>query len=257
MKLKSFYGLLGLFVLLTLAETLGRMGIIDARYFPFPSNAIRRLVQLIATNEDSSSGFFREHLAASAWRFSIGVILSVAISLVLTMASGISEISKRLSSAIIGFLYPLPKSAVFPLLLLVFGLNDGAHIALITIGSVAMMLATTLAGLQRLEAAGYMEVARILKLRPWITAKKILLPGLLPEFMHGIKLGASYALVLLLVGEMIVTRQGIGVFLWAAWDQFNILDLYAMFYLISVIGFLLFGVFDYLGERFSDSQRAV
>ena len=257
MKLKSFYGLLGLFVLLALAETLGRMGVIDARYFPFPSNAIRRMVQLVATNEDSSSGLFREHLAASAWRFSNGVILSLAISLVLTMASGFSEISKRLSSAIIGFLYPLPKSAVFPLLLLVFGLNDGAHIALITMGSVAIMLATTLAGLQRLEAAGYMEVARILKIRPWITVTKILLPGLLPEFTHGIKLGASYALVLLLVGEMIVTRQGVGVFLWAAWDQFNILDLYAMFYLVSLIGFLLFGIFDYLGERFSDSQRAV
>ena len=70
MKLKSFYGLLGLFVLLALAETLGRMGVIDARYFPFPSNAIRRMVQLVATNEDSSSGLFREHLAASAWRFS-------------------------------------------------------------------------------------------------------------------------------------------------------------------------------------------
>lgn len=257
MRLKSFYGLVGLFFLLAFAEVLGRFDLIDSRYFPFPSHAIRRLVELITSNDDSSSGSFRDHLAASTWRFSIGVFISVIISLFLTMASGISEVSKRLSSAIIGFLYPLPKSAVFPLLLLVFGLNDGAHIALITMGSVAMMLATTLAGLQRLEAAGYMEVARILKIRPWMTAKKVLFPGLLPEFMHGIKLGASYALVLLLVGEMIVTRQGVGVFLWAAWDQFNLLNLYAMFYLISVTGFLLFGIFDYLGERFSDSQKAV
>lgn len=257
MRIKSFYGLIGLLFLLAITEASGRMGILDARYFPYPTKAVARLIELIVSNEDSASGRFHDHIFASTWRFFVGVTFAIIISLVLTMASGMSEISKRMSSAVIGFLYPLPKSAVFPLLLLVFGLNDGAHIALIAMGSVSIMLATTLAGLQRLEASGYMEIARILKLGSWTIAEKILFPGLLPEFMHGMKLGASYALVLLLVGEMTVTRQGIGVFLWAAWDQFNIVDLYAMFYLISAVGFILFGIFDYLGERFTDSQRAV
>lgn len=257
MKIKSFYGLIGLTFLLATAEALGRLGQFDTRFFPLPSQALLRLAQLIANNEDSSSGLFREHLTASAWRFSNGVAISIVITLFLTVLSGTSETVQRLSSAIIGFIYPLPKSAVFPFLLLLFGVKDGAHIALIAMGAVAVMLATTLAGLQRLEASGYLEIARVLKIDPWVRIRKILLPGLLPEFMHGIKLGASYALVLLLVGEMIVTRQGVGVFLWAAWDQFNMIDLYAIFYLISATGFVLFGMFDYLGERFSDSQRAV
>jgi NitT/TauT family transport system permease protein len=161
------------------------------------------------------------------------------------------------ANGLIGFLYPLPKSAVFPLLLLIFGIDGGAHVALIAMGAVALMLTTTIAGLSRLEAAGYMEVARILKLKRGQFVVRVLLPGLLPEFVHGLKLGASYGLVLLVVSEMLATRFGIGVFLWAAWDQFKVLDLYAALFLISGVGFVIYGALDAVGTRFQDSQRSV
>ncbi len=257
LRLRSFAGLLGLLILFLVLEICSASNWLDPRYFPRPSSALIRLFHLAFNNEMSTSGTFYEHLSASLVRFLSGVSIAALFSFLLVLGSGISVTIKRMSSAIIGFLYPLPKSAVFPLLLLVFGINNGAHIALIVLGSVAMMLATSLAGLQRLEAAGYLELARAMKLNRRMTARKVLIPGLLPEFMHSLKLGLSYGLVLLLVGEMIVTRLGVGVLLWAAWDQFNFVDLFAIFYLISLTGFLIFGFFDWLGEKFSVSQRAV
>lgn len=256
-RLRSFAGLFGLLALFLVIEICSASNWLDPRYFPRPSAALMRLFQLAINNEVSTSGTFYEHLSASMTRFLGGICIAAVISFFLVLGSGISITVKRMSSGIIGFLYPLPKSAVFPLLLLVFGINNGAHIALIVLGSVSMMLATSLAGLQRLEAAGYLELARAMKLNRRMTAQKVLIPGLLPEFMHSLKLGISYALVLLLVGEMIVTRLGVGVLLWAAWDQFNFVDLFAIFYLISLTGFLIFGFFDWLGEKFSVSQRAL
>jgi ABC-type nitrate/sulfonate/bicarbonate transport system permease component len=256
-RIRSFAGLLGLLLIFFILEASSASGLLDPRYFPRPSTALSRLFSLAINNEVTNSGTFYEHLLASCMRFAAGVSIASAVSFLLVMGSGISVTAKNMSSAVIGFLYPLPKSAVFPLLLLVFGINNGAHIALIVLGSVAMMLATSLAGLQRLEAAGYLELARAMKLNRRMTIRKVLIPGLLPEFMHSLKLGLSYGLVLLLVGEMIVTRQGVGVLLWAAWDQFNFVDLFAVFYLISLTGFMIFGLFDWLGEKFSASQRAV
>lgn len=256
-RLSSFAGLLGLIGLLLLLEVLSASNFLDPRYFPRPSEAIVRLGQFALGNEDFASGTFYDHLGASFFRFATGVCLAAIISFALVLGSGMNVAIKRISSAIIGFLYPLPKSAVFPLLLLIFGINNGAHVALIVMGSVSMMLATSLAGLQRLEASGYLELARALKLNRITLARKVLIPGLLPEFMHSLKLGLSYGLVLLIVGEMIVTRLGVGVLLWASWDQFNFVDLFAIFYLISFSGFFIFGFFDWLGEKFSVSQRAV
>lgn len=250
-------GLGFLLVLLLLLEIGARLGGLDARFFPPPSSVIPRMLELFMDRDIGASGSFHAHLIASASRFGIAMVFSIAISLFLTIAAGLGSKFRILMSALIGFLYPLPKSALFPLFLIVFGLGGGAHIAMITLGAVALMLATGLAGLQRLEATGYMELARILKLEPRTVVRKILLPGLLPEFMHGLKLGASYGLVLLIVSEMLVTRFGLGVFLWSAWDQFKILDLYAVMYLISGLGFLIFGIFDMLGEKFADSQRSV
>lgn len=253
----SFTGFIGLLVVLFILEALSYANILDPRLFPSPSVSLSRLFELLVENQTTNSGTFHEHLGASLIRFLSGVSIAAVISFFLALGSGINGTTKHVSSALIGFIYPLPKSAIFPLLLIAFGINDGAHISLITLGATAIMLATSLAGLQRLEAAGYLELARSMRLSHKAHAIKVLVPGLLPEFMHSLKLGLSYGLVLLLVGEMIVTRQGVGVLLWAAWDQFNFVDLFAVFYLISLTGFLIFGFFDWLGERFSISQRAV
>ncbi len=256
-KAKSFTGLVLLGAILLLTEVASRFGALDPRFFPPPSAVIGRVGELLLNRDVGASGDFHQHLAASATKFGVALLIAAMASLVLTVIAGLNKTFRTLVSGVIGFLYPLPKSAVFPFLLLVFGIGGGAHIALIAMGAVALMLATAVAGLQRLEAAGYMEIVRILQLKTGAVVRKVLLPGLLPEFMHGIKLGASYGLFLLIVSEMLVTRFGLGVFLWAAWDQFKVLDLYAVLYLISGLGFVIFGVFDALGEKFADSQRSV
>ena len=257
MKVRSCLSLSFLLALLIFLEIGARLGGWDARFFPTPSSVLGRMFELFMERDAGASGSFHEHLMASASRFGIALGLSITMSVILTIGAGLSSRFRVLMSALIGFLYPLPKSALFPLFLIVFGLSGGAHVAMIALGAVALMLATGLAGLQRLEAAGYMELVRILKIKPLTIVRKVLLPGLLPEFMHGFKLGASYGLVLLIVSEMLVTRFGLGVFLWSAWDQFKVLDLYAVIYLISGLGFLIFGVFDALGEKFADSQASV
>lgn len=257
MRAKSFTGLVLLVAILLVMELASRFGALDPKFFPPPSSVMSRVIELLKDQDVGASGSFHEHLIASASKFGAAIVVSVVISLILTIAAGLSRTFRTVVSGIIGFLYPLPKSAVFPFLLIVFGIGGGAHVALIALGAIALMLATAVAGLQRLEAAGYMEIVRILKLKPSAIVRKVLLPGLLPEFMHGLKLGASYGLVLLIVSEMLVTRFGLGVFLWSAWDQFKVLDLYAVLYLISGLGFVIFGVFDALGEKFADSQRSV
>jgi ABC-type nitrate/sulfonate/bicarbonate transport system permease component len=254
---RSFNGLIGLLGLLLFFEVIASMQLLDTRYFPKPTTALARLFDLVLKNEETSYGAFYEHLQASSIRFIVGVSIAGIFNFLLAIGAGLSEIVKHLSSAIVGFLYPLPKSALFPLFLLLFGLNNVAHIALIAVGAFAIMLPTSIAGLQRLEIAGYLELSRFLRISPLAKLKKVLIPGLMTEFMQSLKLGLSYALVLLLVSEMIVTRQGLGVLLWAAWDQFNFVDLFAIFYFVSFAGLFIFGMFDWLGEKFAVSQRAV
>jgi NitT/TauT family transport system permease protein len=203
------------------------------------------------------SGQFLEHVWASLARLFVALLGAAGLTLIFSIGAGLNEHIRRFMGALIGFLYPIPKSAVLPLLLLVFGIDGTAQIFLTMVGGATLMLATVFAGLNRLEASGYLEISRILQLNRRTKVFRVLLPGLMPEFMHGFKLGASYAIVLLIVSEMIATQLGVGVLLWASWDQFKILDLYAMLYLICGTGFVVFGLFDFIGERFADSQRSV
>jgi ABC-type nitrate/sulfonate/bicarbonate transport system permease component len=85
----------------------------------------------------------------------------------------------------------------------------------------------------------------------------VTLPGLVPDFVQGLKLGSSYALVLMVVTEMMMTRQGLGVMLWAAWDNFRIVELYSILYLICFLGVGIFVMMETLGEWAMEFQRAV
>ena len=257
MRIRPFSGLIWLVAILVATEIACVVGLLDPHFFPRPSTVISRLFQLFSENEITFSGRFLEHVWASTERLLLALAGASIMTLILSIRAGLNEHIRRFLGAIIGFLYPLPKSAVLPLMLLVFGIDGTAQIVLTMIGAVTFMLATIFAGLNRLEASGYLEISRILHLRTKTKVLRVLLPGLLPEFMHGFKLGASYAIVILIVSEMIATRLGVGVLLWASWDQFKILDLYAMLYLICGTGFLIFDLFDFLGEHFVDSQRSV
>jgi NitT/TauT family transport system permease protein len=252
MKAKSAWAGLGLLILLLLVLELGvKWAGWDARFFPAPSRVLSHLADL------ADQALFREHLHASLSRWGLGLGLAVGISLALIVLASLWSWARGFLNACAGLLYPLPKSAIFPMFLLLFGIDGAAHVALIALGALSLILATVLAGFHRLEAAGYLPLARNLRLSRWHTLRFVTLPGLVPDFVQGLKLGSSYALVLMVVTEMMMTRQGLGVMLWAAWDNFRIVELYSILYLICFLGVGIFVMMETLGEWAMEFQRAV
>ncbi len=252
MRARSAWAGLGLFLFgLLLAEVGVRFLGWDSRFFPAPSTILARLTLML--QEPS----FREHVLASGIRWSLGLCIAMLLSVALVVLASLWSGARSFLNALVGLLTPLPKSAVFPMFLLLFGIEGAGHVALITMGASSLILATLLAGLVRLEAVGYLPLARALSLNRWRTLVRVILPGLVPDFIQGLKLGSNYALVLVVVSEMMMTRKGLGVVLWASWDNFRIVDLYAVLYLICLIGMATFVVFEHLNEWAMDYQKGV
>src|SRR5712691_13054617 len=115
-------GLLSPALLLLLWEGLARLGWIDQRFFPAPSSILATFAHL------SASGELWANLAASLTRLFWGCLVGGIPALALGLAMGLYRPVRAIVDPLVAATYPVPKSAILPLVLLIFGLGEASKI---------------------------------------------------------------------------------------------------------------------------------
>ncbi len=226
-------------LLLLVWEALGRFGLVDVRFFPPPSDIAGTFATLV------SSGELWEHAVTSLGRIAIGFLIGALPGLVLGIVMGLSRWVRAALSPMVGALYPIPKSAILPLLLLIFGTGEGSKYAIVASGVFFLVLLNTVAGVLSIEPV-YLDVGRNFGASRVQTFLTIALPGALPLIFTGIRLAWGVALILIVVGEIFASRSGLGYFINISYQTFQVEKMYAGLIVLSVIGYLSFLVLDEL-----------
>jgi NitT/TauT family transport system permease protein len=220
------------FALLVIWELCARFDLIDTRFFPAPSSVLTTLFEMIR------SGELVAHTAVSLQRLAYGTVIGAVPALVLGIAMGLNRPMRALFDPLIAATYPIPKSAILPLALLIFGLGEGSKIFMVAIGVFFPMVINTTTGVLEINKI-YLDVGRNFKANRWHTFWTIALPGSLPVIMTGFKLGIGIGLVLIAVAEMVGAKSGLGYLIWSAWSTFAVEQMYVGLFVIAIIGFLI------------------
>jgi NitT/TauT family transport system permease protein len=218
--------------LLVLWELASLAGFLDARFFPSPSKILQTLVAL------SSSGELWANVGASLQRLFWGFLLGGVPALVLGISMGLSPLLRAIVDPIVSATYPIPKSAIMPLLLLIFGLGEGSKVVMVAIGVFYPVLINSMAGVMEIKKI-YLDVGQNFRASRWNMFRTIALPGALPLIMSGVKLGVGMGLILIAIAEMIGAKSGLGYMIWNAWEILSVEVMYAGLISIAVLGFLL------------------
>jgi NitT/TauT family transport system permease protein len=216
--------------LLTLWELCARFGFIDTRFFPAPSSVIATMVEMLGTGE------LVTHTAVSMQRLLYGAIIGGVPALILGIAMGLNRPIRALFDPLISATYPVPKSAILPLALLIFGLGEGSKIFMVAIGVFFPVVINATTGVLEINKI-YLDVGQNFKASRWNTFWTIALPGALPVIMTGFKLGIGIGLVLIAVAEMVGAKSGLGYLIWSAWETFAVAKMYVGLFVIALIGF--------------------
>jgi len=230
--------------LMALWELSSRSGWIDPAFFPPPTAVLIRLAELLF--QDAG---FRQHLSDSGYRLVAAVLIAAPAAVALGVASELNALLGRLLRPLVALTYPLPKLALFPLLLVILGVGDGSKIALIAIGVFFLVLINTAKGVRGVLRSGYLDITRVYRVPRHTVIHQVILKGAFPDILIGLKAGIGYGLVMVVASEYTVSRTGIGVFIWNAWDQFRIMDIYSGIFSISLIGLAISAFFDWLEGR--------
>lgn len=230
-----------LFIILTW-EVLVHFNLINSSFFPSPFSIIEYSL-LHVFGEDN---FLLVNYLDSIQRLFLGAIFSIPLALCLSIFIFINKYAYSFLSPLVNFCYPIPKLAIYPLLLYLFGIGDFSKILIIGLGIFFLTTFNTLLGFAGIKSRGYLTSVDIYKIPKKSVIFNILLKGSYLEILEGIKLGLGYGLVMIVASEFTVSQNGIGHVMWNAWDQFRIIDVYAGLLILSLTGVCIFSFFDKL-----------
>ena len=218
--------------LLVVWELAARAHLIDTRFFPAPSSVIAVLIEMLR------SGELVTNTLVSLRRLALGTLVGGVPALVLGVVMGINRWVRAVVDPLVAATYPIPKSAILPLALLIFGLGEGSKIFMVAIGVFFPVVINATTGVLEINRI-YLDVGRHSNANRWNTFWTIALPGALPVIMTGFKLGIGIGLVLIAIAEMIGAKSGLGYMIWTAWETFSVEQMYVGLFMIAIIGFVL------------------
>jgi NitT/TauT family transport system permease protein len=219
-------------LLLAIWEMAARAGLIDQRFFPAPTKIFATFLSLV------SDGSLWSNTWATMQRLFWGTLVGGIPGLLLGVAIGLSRPLKAIVDPLISATYPVPKSAIFPLLLLICGLGEASKIAMVAIGVFYPVLINTATGVLEINKI-FLDVGRNYGANRWHVFSTIALPGAVPHIMSGIKLGLGLGLMLIAIAEMIGSKSGLGYMIWNAWELLSVEQMYVGLLVIAFLGFLI------------------
>lgn len=162
-----------------------------------------------AFSEMTSSGQLQEDLMISLGRVIKGFLASSVVGIFLGSVMGMYGRAKRLFLPTITVIRQIPMVAWIPLIILWAGIGESSKVIIIMVAAVFPILINTLSGIEG-TPEGYVEVARLYKLKKWKTFTKVYLPHALPQILVGLKLGLGVSWMAVVASELIAASTGIG-----------------------------------------------
>lgn len=183
-------------------------------------------------------GTIVETVAVSLGRLLGGLLIATVVGVILGLAIGSRKRVDEATSVIIQFLRMVSPLAWTPIAIVLFGIGSPPVVFLIAIAAVWPVTMNTVAGVRALDP-NWGLLARSLGATPFEILKSIVVPGIRPHVLTGIRLALGVAWIVIVPAEMLGVDSGLGYQILNARDQLDYSLLAAIMLLIGVIGFSL------------------
>ncbi|MGO1628904.1 MULTISPECIES: ABC transporter permease [unclassified Microbacterium] len=236
-------------LLLTLWEIAAQTGLIDSRLYSPPSAIGIRGWEMVA------SGDLWIHVGATIARLAVGFIAGSAAGIVVGLLMGLWRPVRAALEPTFTALYALPKIAILPLLLLIFGLTETPKILSVAISVFFVVQINTLSGIMQIDAR-ILEAARAYKAKGMNLFRHVLLPGALPAIMTGLRVSAGMAVIVITAVEFVASNEGLGYLIWNSWQLFQPATMFVGLITVALIGASVTGLIILLERALVPWRRA-
>lgn len=209
----------------------GLAALAGAQVLTGPLDTLRTLIAMMA--DPSFSG----HLIETGRAFLLALGIAWSAGLLMGLVLGAHRLSGEVFEPVLVALYSIPKIALYPVILLLFGLGMWAKVAFGALHGVIPVALFTMNAVRSLPAQ-LVRAGRSMRLSPRQLALHVLVPATLPEIVTGFRVGFSLTLLGTLIGEMFASQRGIGHLLIKAMENNDTRTIMALALLLLVFATL-------------------
>ncbi|WP_375304948.1 ABC transporter permease [Bradyrhizobium sp. A11] len=210
--------------------------------FPTAVEAIRAIPDILGDKESLLN------ILASLRRMAVGFCVAVLISIPLGLLMGRSRSVAAFFNPLLMVIYPVPKAALMPIIMLWLGVGDITKTLVIFLGVSLPVIYHSFEGAKAVEEKMLWSGAAM-GLSPVQRLVRIVLPAALPEILTGCRTGLVLALITMITSEMIARQSGAGNILFNALDMGQYDTVFAMIIIVGAMGICLDAIFERVRAR--------
>ena len=191
---------------------------------------------------------FTSDLLPSLQRFAIGYALAVVLGAVFGLGLGMLPAFRALMMPLVSFLRAIPPVAMLPPAIIILGIGNTMRVFIIAFICVWPIVLNTADGVAELDRT-MLSTARAYGLSKWERLRTVILPATTPRIFAGMRTSLTFALLLMIISELVAGTSGIGAFLISAQQRFQIPDMWAAIILLGLLGIVLNYLFTLVERR--------
>lgn len=219
---------IGLFALIW--ELVVRMGLVAPDVLPAFSDVVRAAGNFLTDEQ------FYHHASVSLYRALSGGALACLIGAPIGIFTGTSRTADKIISPIMEIIYPMPKSALIPVVIIWCGIGSMSKIVLIFLGCLLPVIVSAHNG-----ARGVSRDLRWSALSVGATRFNVLwdviVPGASVSILSGWRIALATCFVLLISSELLISQDGFGYLIGTLGEAGVFPGMFAVIFIVVAIGF--------------------
>jgi ABC-type nitrate/sulfonate/bicarbonate transport system permease component len=237
---KSILTLYPIALVLAIWEIAARSGFVDPLFLPSLSEALQSMFE--------NRALLASDAAISIFRAFSGLAIGGTIGLVVGMLMARYKAFEQFFDPLISAIFPTPKLAMFPLLMVWLGLGEASKIALVGLTAFFPVAVNTYAGMRSVDKFLIWN-ARSKGASSFQTLTKVMLPAALPFIFTGVRVATSFSFLLVVAAEMLGANGGLGFRILYSQRTFETSTMYAAILLVAALGFTVDRVIGGIGRH--------
>lgn len=215
--------------------------LVQSAFVPSPHKTAAALWELL------QEGLLK-HIGASLLRLVAALLIALVIGVPWGILVGMNKKADEIISPAAYILYPIPKIAFLPVLMLLFGLGNASKIILIIIIIVFPIVLGARDGIKEIEVK-YFYAMQSLGLNKAQIYRHLVFPAVLPKIVSALRVSIGISISVLFFAENFATQYGMGYFIMNTWAVLKYEEMFAGIVALSLIGLIVFKLIDYLERK--------
>lgn len=228
-----------LITLLFTWELLAYFNIINTFISSSPSRIVNTIIDL------HNQGNLYNHIWITIYEtiisFGLGTIIGILIAILLWWNNFIYKVIDPYLTVI----NSLPKVALGPIIIIFFGANMNSIIIMALLISVIVTVMTVYNGFNETDP-NKIKLLKSFNATKWQIFKMVILPSSYPTIISSLKINVSMSLIGVIMGEFLVSKEGIGYLIMYGSQVFNLNLVMSGIIILMIVSIIMYKVVGYI-----------